>query len=64
MNSLFVNAGLVDKILLYVHPVLLGDGIPLFSQLEGQVDLQLLKQHTFSRDLMEQVFKVSNTPIT
>jgi dihydrofolate reductase len=40
-KSLF-EAGLIDEIGLNVHPVLLGSGIPLFLEMNRQVDLELL----------------------
>jgi dihydrofolate reductase len=40
-RSLFV-ADLIDEIVLNIHPVLLGSGIPLFHEMERQIDLELL----------------------
>ena len=37
----FINLGLVDKYLLAVHPVILGAGKPLFSNIEERVGLTL-----------------------
>jgi dihydrofolate reductase len=37
------EAGLIDEIGLNVHPVLLGSGIPLFLEMNRQVDLELLE---------------------
>lgn len=39
--------GLVDSFWLFVNPVLLGQGIPVFSGLKGQVQLKLEKSTTF-----------------
>ncbi len=41
-NSLF-EANLIDEVSLSIHPVLLGSGIPLFLEMERQVDLELLE---------------------
>lgn len=41
-KSLF-EAGLIDEIGLNVHPVLLGSGVPLFLEMNRQVDLELLE---------------------
>ena len=40
-KSLF-EADLIDEIVLCVHPVLLGSGIPLFYEMRRQIDLELL----------------------
>ena len=41
-KSLF-EAGLIDEVGLNIHPVLLGSGIPLFYEMPGQIDLELVK---------------------
>ena len=41
-KSLF-EAGLVDEFGVNIHPVLLGSGIPLFSELERRINLELLE---------------------
>lgn len=40
-KSLF-EANLIDEIVLNVHPVLLGSGIPLFHEMKKQIDLEFL----------------------
>jgi len=32
---------------MHIHPVLLGSGIPLFHEMKGQIDLELLECKTF-----------------
>lgn len=41
-KSLF-EAELIDEVVLNIHPVLLGSGIPLFHQMKRQIDLELLE---------------------
>ena len=36
-----LEAGLIDEIVLNIHPVLLGSGIPLFYEMARQIDLKL-----------------------
>jgi len=40
-KSLF-EAGLIDEVVLNIHPILLGSGIPLFHEMRQQIDLELL----------------------
>ena len=40
-KSLF-EADLIDEVVLNIHPVLLGSGIPLFHEMKRQIDLKLL----------------------
>ena len=39
---------LIDECWLFVNPVLLGDGIPVFKDVKGKQQLKLLKTHVFS----------------
>ena len=39
-KSLF-EADLIDEVVLNIHPVLLGSGIPLFHEMKKQIDLEL-----------------------
>ena len=41
-TSLF-QADLIDEVVLNVHPIILGSGIPLFQPMKRQIDLELLK---------------------
>jgi dihydrofolate reductase len=43
----FFEAGLIDEIGFNIHPVLLGQGIPLFHPLSRQIDLELLECKPF-----------------
>jgi len=40
-KSLFA-VGLIDEIVLNIHPIILGSGVPLFHRMDRQIDLQLL----------------------
>jgi dihydrofolate reductase len=39
--SIFLNAGMLDEIILSIHPIVLGKGIPLFRNLQRQMNLKL-----------------------
>ena len=41
-KSLF-EADLIDEVVLNIHPVLLGSGIPLFHEMKQQIDLELVE---------------------
>ena len=41
-KSLF-EADLIDEVGINIHPVLLGSGIPLFHEMEGEINLELLE---------------------
>ena len=38
---------LIDEYQLCIHPVILGDGLPLFKNINDRIDLKLLKTKTF-----------------
>ncbi|MFY1620318.1 dihydrofolate reductase family protein [Micromonospora sp. WMMD736] len=43
-----LRAGLLDELLLFTHPVILGAGRPLFDEHERTVELDLLEQKSFA----------------
>jgi len=49
----FMNDGLVDELMLAVHPILLGNGKQLFQNIEQQTKLQLTDAKTFSSGLVQ-----------
>jgi dihydrofolate reductase len=44
-----LRAGLLDELLLFTHPVVLGAGRPLFDDLDEPLQLDLLEQATFEQ---------------
>lgn len=46
--SRLMQLGLIDEYVLWIHPVTLGKGIPLFKKLRGQYPMKLLKTKAFS----------------
>lgn len=48
MASSLIRSGLVDEFALWVHPVVLGKGIPLFRNIENGFGLKLLSSEIFS----------------
>ena len=45
--STFTQLGLIDEYWLYVHPVVLGGGKPMFRQLHDKINLQLVEIRIF-----------------
>jgi len=46
-SHLLMNAGLVDDLWVFVNPVVLGEGIPLFKGIPDKINLKLVKNHVF-----------------
>lgn len=49
----FINLGLVDQFRLSVHPVILGEGKPLFVDMKQRVGLTLVQTRTFSSGVVQ-----------
>ena len=47
LAATFLRAGLVDEVRLYVHPVVLGAGLPFFPPMPERIGLRLLETRTF-----------------
>jgi dihydrofolate reductase len=56
-NSLF-EANLIDEVGVNIHPVLLGNGIPLFHPLKKQVDLELVECQTLMHGCIYAQYRV------
>jgi dihydrofolate reductase len=48
----FIKLGLVDEYRVYVHPVILGGGKPMFPPLQEKIDLELVETHTFDNGVV------------
>jgi dihydrofolate reductase len=47
LASTFMQLGLIDEYRLYVHPIVLGGGKPMFPRLHDNINLQLVETRTF-----------------
>lgn len=56
--SVLLNAGLVDEIILSIHPIILGTGIPLLKNIQKEVNLKLENSMSFERGLTQLCYKV------
>lgn len=51
--SILLNAGLVDRIILSIHPAVLGRGIPLFKELTREVKMKLTQTISYPSGLVQ-----------
>ena len=58
INALFLANNLIDEMILSVHPVILGQGLPLFAGKLEQQNLTLLSCQTFPSGLVQLVYQV------
>jgi len=56
----FFEADLIDEIGFNIHPVLLGSGIPLFYEMNRQIDLELIDCVTFKNGCVLITYRVKN----
>lgn len=52
----FVNLGLVDEFRLSIHPVILGEGKPLFIDIRRRLNLKIVNTRTFSSGVVQLVY--------
>jgi len=49
----FMNERLIDEFILTVHPIILGEGLPLFRGSHRQTDLKLLDCKTYESGIVQ-----------
>lgn len=54
------EANLIDEIIVNIHPVLLGSGIPLFHEMKRQIDLELIECKTFTNGCVSVTYRVKS----
>jgi dihydrofolate reductase len=55
-----IEANLIDKVVVNIHPVLLGSGIPLFHEPSRQIDLELLECKTYKNGCVSITYRVKS----
>jgi dihydrofolate reductase len=56
----FFEAGMIDEIGFNIHPVLLGRGVPLFHDMDRQIDLELIECRPFGNGCVYALYRVKN----
>ncbi|SFS88919.1 dihydrofolate reductase family protein [Bacillus sp. 103mf] len=52
----FINLGLVDEFRLSVHPIILGEGKPLFIDIKQRMNLKMINTRTFSSGVVQLIY--------
>jgi dihydrofolate reductase len=52
-----IGTGLIDEYRLLVHPVVLGHGLPIFSDLRRPLDLALIESISFKSGAVAQIYR-------
>ncbi|MBD0384389.1 dihydrofolate reductase family protein [Paenibacillus sedimenti] len=55
----FINLGLVDEFRLSVHPVILGEGKPLFINIKQRLNLIMVNTRTFSTGVVQLIYHLN-----
>ncbi|QIP15002.1 dihydrofolate reductase [Spirosoma aureum] len=53
VNTVLLNAGLIDELQIFVHPIILGNGIPLFQPTETRHNWTFVASKSYERGLVE-----------
>ena len=61
VNSILLEAGLIDQIRVFIMPVVLGEGIPMFTPLPDQ-SLKLVSHEVYSTGAVEVTYKPAERP--
>ena len=60
LTTSFLNLNLIDEISLAIHPIILGSGKPLFSDLKNRISLHLIDTKTYSSGLVSVSYRLNN----
>lgn len=60
INSLLINSGLVDELILSIIPIVLGNGIPLFDHTINSCKLNLESTEAYTSGLVQLKYTVGN----
>jgi dihydrofolate reductase len=57
--QLLSDLGLVDEFRLSVHPVILGEGKPLFIDIKQRLNLKMVNTRTFSSGVVQLIYHLN-----
>lgn len=52
LAATFMRLGLIDEYRVYIQPVILGGGKPMFAPLDNRIGLRLVETHTFNSGIV------------
>ena len=55
----FIDLGLIDEFRLSVHPVVLGEGRPMFIDIKQRLNLKLINTRTFSSGVVQLIYHLN-----
>ena len=61
INTLLLNAGLIDQMEVFVMPIILPEGIELFGSIPSETSLTLLRSESFSSGAVLLTYEVVNS---
>jgi dihydrofolate reductase len=61
INTLLLNAGLIDELEIFVMPLILPEGIEVFGGIPKETNLTLIKTRAFSSGAVRLTYNVENT---
>lgn len=61
--SRFLNAGLIDQLIISLIPVILGSGIPLFSNINDDTWCRLTSSYAYSNGLVKLQYEIINNTV-
>ncbi|MFS0671805.1 dihydrofolate reductase family protein [Ornithinibacillus sp. 179-J 7C1 HS] len=53
----FIKLGLIDEFRLSIHPVVLGEGKPLFVDINQRLNLRMVNTRTFSSGVVQMIYR-------
>ncbi len=57
INELLYNAGLIDEMILSIHPIILGEGIPLLGEHPHEESFEVMNVHHFESGLLQVTYR-------
>ncbi len=57
----FINLGLIDEFRLSIHPVILGEGKPMFMDINQRLNLKMVNTRTFSSGVVQLIYHYDDT---